>query len=315
MKKTIPVMFIAALLSSQAMADPIYIDVSAATTQAPGNAGTATDANTFTSVFEQMQLFAQTTTIQYDTTLGGGPLAGVGDRFIDSGTAMVTDLLPPLGDDEGISVISELSVAWVDLTGFTTSPLTPIGVAGDVVQTIAYDPGAVLNFYFHGDATAGNADFGPHVGVADNVGFEDGEKVLEITVTGGSGTNTFDAGGNFLSGSSILNGEITFALDEFWWFDGGDGIPGTAGDSNFTDLLGLAIPVLLKAEIDQNTDAVETDFSVAGNPGPAGFGDALFAVHSSHDGSIDISIPGPQTLLLFMMGMMMMVAVRRQYKR
>lgn len=310
--KKLSTLLLLGLVSSSALAQPVYIDVSAAGTQAPGNAGTPIDANFFTSVFDQMQLFADTTTVQFNTNPGGLPGLNVGDKFIDSGSAAVTDLLPPFGDDEGISFLTEITVDWVGLSGVTTSDLTPVGINGEMVQTIAYDPNsAILNFYFHGDGTATNADFGG-VGAPDNTGFTDGEKILEILVKGGSGTNTFDGGGDFLSGSSLLMGEITYALDDFWWFDDGDGTPGSGPDKDFNDLLGLAVPIVLKASIDQNTDEVVTDFSGFGTPGPAGFGPELLKVHSTHDGSIDFAVPAPKTLLLLGLGLVLFPAFRRK---
>lgn len=300
--------------SSTVMAQPVFIDVAAATTQAPGNAGSAADVDTYTSIFDALQLFADTTTVQYDTNLGGTPGLNPGDKFIDAGTATITSLLPPLGDGEGLGLLSEITVAWNNLTGEATSELTPIGIAGDVVQTFAYDHvNTTFEFFFHGDATGPNGDFGSNVGVADNTGFTDGEKVLELSLKGGSGTNTFDAGGNFLSGSSILNGEITFALNDFWWFDNGDGTPGTAGDDDFNDLLGLAVPIVLRSTVDQNTDDVETDFSNAGTPGPGGVGNELFAVNSTHDGSINFAVPAPKTLLLLGLGLVLFPLFRRRF--
>ncbi|HET9843551.1 MAG TPA: hypothetical protein VFP93_02715, partial [Gammaproteobacteria bacterium] len=283
--------------------------IGAATTQIPGNTGTVLDADTFTSVFNQLQLFADSTTTQFDTNLDGTPGLNFGDRFSDNGTAFITDFLPPLGDDEGISFLSEITVAWEGLKGITTSDLHPINAFGDVSQTISYDPNnTVLNFYFHGDASGPNANFGSSVGANDNTGFTDGQKILEIQVTGGDGTNTFDQNGNFLSGSSILMGEVVFALEDFWWFDDGDTIPGTGLENDFNTLIGLPVPILLTANIDQNTDEVITDFSRTGAPGPDGFGDILFDVHSTHDGSLDFAmaqVPTPQTFILLGLGLVL----------
>lgn len=250
---TLLLLFASSLTVGQVIAAPTYIDVSASS-QTPGGGGTGIlmggDADTFTSVFSQLGLFADTTTTQYDTD-GSGTLT-IGDKFSDDGHAAVTDLLPPLGDDEGIGVLSELTVAWTGLTGVATSTLTPVGP--ELVQTIAYDTNnTTFSFYFHGDAGGPlggpNSDFGT-IGAADNTGFTDGEKVLEIAIKGGTGTNKFDLGGDFLTGSSVLQGEVVFALDDFWWFDNGDGVPG-AGDKGFSDLLGLAIPITLRSNIDQ----------------------------------------------------------------
>lgn len=305
-------------MMGHAHATPVFIDVGAAPSQGVGSGGTPPimggDLDTFTSVFDQLALFADTTTIQYDSNGFAGLQAG--DKFIDDGTASITSLLPPLLDEEGLGLLSELTISWTGLTGITTSDLTPIGIAGDVVQTIEYDTtNTTFSFYFHGDAGGPDGppdgDFGGSIGVGDNTGFTNGEKVLEIAITGGSGTNTFDAGLGFISGSSVLNGEIIFAKEDFWWFDNLDYIPGTPGDQDFADLLGLVVPITLTSKIDQNTDEVLTDTSVAGAPGPAGFGTALFAVHSTHDGSLNFTLPEPGTLLLFGLGLLAITGFRR----
>ena len=92
-RTTLLLLFASSLAVGQAVAAPTYIDVSASS-QTPGGAGTGIvmggDVDTFTTIFEQMALFADTTTTQYDTD-GSGTLT-IGDRFIDSGHASVTDL-------------------------------------------------------------------------------------------------------------------------------------------------------------------------------------------------------------------------------
>lgn len=312
MRRITTALLISQLVAFPVFASEVFIDVSAAGTQNPGNLGSGFDANTLTTIFNQLQLFADTTTTQYDTNTMGAPGLNTGDRFLDTGHAIVTDLLPPLGDDEGISTTSELTVSWQDLSGVLTSDLIPIGINGDLVQTFTYDPNnTVLTFYFHGDGVGPNANAGG-TGAADNVGFDDGEKVLEMKVVGGSGTNTFSAGGQFLSGSSVLDAEIIFALDDFWYFNNGDAIADPGTDTDFFDLLGMMVPIELNANVDQNTDKVITDFSGAGLAGPAGFGNQLFAVHSTHDGSLDFSVPEPKTLPFFALGLLLILFVRRK---
>lgn len=309
MKKWIGLILSLNMVAGVSQAQPIFLDFSAAGSQNPGSQGLPPllggDLDTLTTVFDQLGLFANTSTTQYDTNNDG--ILGIGDKFSDVGHAVVTDLLPPLGDDEGLGFLSEMTIAWTNLTGVTTSDLTPLG--NDLVQTIAYDTtNTTFSFYFHGDADgpdgSPNADFGAHVGALDDTGMDDGEKILEIQIVGGHGTNTFDNDSNFISGSSLLMGEITFAKDNFWYFDNGDNIADTGTDFDFNELIGQVVPITLRSAIDQNTDEVLVDTSVAGNPGPAGFGDALFAVHSTHDGSAGFTLPEPSTLPLIMLGML-----------
>lgn len=315
MKRMTLMLLLSALNAGMAQANPIYVDVSA-TLQNPGGGGTTPglggDADTYSSVFNQLGLYADTTTIQFDTD--GNGFANIGDKFFDDGHAAVTDLLPPLGDDEGIGMLSEITVAWTGLSGYLTSELTPTGP--NFTQTFNYDANnTTMSFYFHGDGLgplgAPNSSFGAAIGSFDNTGFEDGVKILEIAIKGGNGTNTFNGLGEFLTGSSMLMGEITYALDNFWWFDNGNGVPGP-DDKDFSDLLGMAIPITLSTRIDQNTDQALIDTSGAGSPGPAGFGTELFKVHSTHDGSMNFAVPEPGTLALLGLGLVLLPTISRR---
>lgn len=288
-----------ALVSGTTFADAFYMDVGAA-----GNPGFfLPDGNTVTSVFNSFQLFANTTSKIYDTN--GSFSLNTGDKFIDAGNANFTSGLPN-GDQEGINLFgtSEITLSWSNLVGSVIS--TAANGLGGITTTTSYVAGGVFDFYF--DAP-GNANYGASVGSADDTGFSPsnealpGTKVLTLTLTGGTGSSTFGPTGNFVTGSSNLFADITFALDNFWWFDSNGNGVADAGDKDFHDLLGLLVPVNLSSAVDQNTNHV---VNVPGSflPGPAGFGNELLVVHSDHDGSIEFSVPEPTTIALLGMGLL-----------
>lgn len=295
-----------------ASAAPFYMDVSAAgVAEAPGSGGLVPppalfDLNTFTGVLSALQINANTTSTQFNTNGGG---FGVGDKFRDAGNALITAGLPGAPDMEGMNLgWSEMTIAWSGLTG-TTTGLQLVG--GELIQTTVYDPGTLFNFYF--DGASPDAAFGTSVGSADDAGFSDGTLVLTLSLTSGTGTNKFDAAtGLFMEGGSKIYGEVTFALDNFWWFDGGDGLPGTADDKDFvTDFLGLVVPIQIVAAVDQNTDNVETDFTGAGTADI--LGPELFKVLSDHDGSLDFGVvPEPGTMVLLGSGLLGLAGLGRK---
>lgn len=315
LKKLIALMAIPfAIVSGVALADPFYIDVSAA-----GGTGVPLpfgDANTTTSMFDSHQVFANTTSVIYDTNSSGS--LNVGDKFIDAGDAHFTSGLPA-GDQEGINlntgfgVFSEITTQWNDLVGSVTAitPITTGPLLGGFITTTDYVAGGTFNFYF--DAP-GNANYGTTVGTSDDSGFGNGTHVLTLTLTSGTGSSTFNSSGNFVTGSSNLFAQITFARDNFFWFDNGNGIV-DAGDKDFHDLLGLLIPITLNAAVDQNTNHV-VNVAGDGSAGPAGFGNQLQIIHSDHDGSIEysVSVPEPTSIALLGLGLLGLGFSRRNKK-
>lgn len=295
-----------------AEADPVYMDLGAGG-GVDGHINVVGDPDQKTEIFNQLGVYANTTTTQFDTD-GSGSLT-TGDRFSDQGHLAVTGLIPGSGlDNEGLNFIYQMTAAWSGLTG-TAEALVDLG-DGTSAGNISYDSVGNTTFNFYVDSLAGGVtggQFGPTVAATDDVGgtFTDGVLVLSVLITGGGGTNIFDnATGAFLRGTSTLIGEVTFALEDFFFFADGEDI---------NDLIASLIKI--SVFIDQNTDnAAVTTAGPCGDGNPATVcnpGDTLFVVDSDHDGSIDlVRIPEPASVLLFGLGFLALggitLAGRRQ---
>lgn len=254
-------------------------------------------ADSTSEVFNQLAVHAETRTTQFDTDGSGG--LSDGDKFSDFGHLNVTNIVPGGGgDNEGLNTIAgfQLTAAWSGLTG-TASNLVPGSTPGTFTSNISYDAVGNTTFDFFVDDNSGpgtrtNFNYGASVSAADDnhASFVDGAAVLSVLIVGGFGTNTFDAAGNFLTGSSVLFGVVDEALAGFLAFED--------GDRDFADLIGSLIKI--KVTIDQNTDNVAT-LPCPGSPGctPG----ALFVVDSDHDGSIEfVLVPEPASVLMFGLG-------------
>ncbi len=275
-------------LAGGAQADPIYMDLGVGGgVDGHVNPDGGVDPDQQTGAFDELAVFANTTTTQFDTD-GDGVLSD-GDRFSDFGHLNVTGLNPGVLDTEGLNTFAgyQMTAVWAGLTG-TATALRP-GAPGTLVSDIAYDKVGNATFDVYVDSQTGGitgANFGGTVGANDDVlgTFTNGVKVLSVLIVGGGGTNVFDAiTGAFLRGSSTLIGEVTFALEDFWNFaDGGD----------FNDLIESLVKI--QVAIDQNTN------NAIAVPGADG---TLFVVHSDHDGSISfVRIPEPASVLMFGLG-------------
>lgn len=297
-------------LAGIAQADPIYMDLGAGGgVDGHVNPDGVADPDQKTETFDQLGVFANTTTTQFDTD--GSSTLTDGDKFSDSGHLNVTGIIPGGGGDtEGLNTLTgyQMTAAWTGLTGTSTALSDNPSDATEQIGTIKYDKVGNTTFNFYVDygvngVTRTNFNYGPTVAQTDDVAatFTDGVLVLSVKIVGGEGTNVFDkATGNFKRGTSTLIGEVTFALNDFWFF--------ANGDMDFNDLVGALVEI--RVFIDQNTDNVNTTPSACFLAGNCAADDPLFVVDSDHDGSIDfVLIPEPQSLLMFGIGFLALGAI------
>ncbi|WP_193369789.1 PEP-CTERM sorting domain-containing protein [Pelagibius marinus] len=305
-------------LAGVAHADAVYMDFSAGGgVDGHTDLDGIIDPDQITESFDQLGVFANTTTTQFDSD--GDSMLSDGDAFSDSGHLNVTGFIPGGGGDtEGLNSLGgyQLTAEWTGLTGTSTALSPNPEDAGELIGNITYDAVGNTTFNFYVDfgvngAGRTNFDYGATIAETDDVDatFNDGTLVLSVLIVGGEGTNVFDAAtGDFLRGTSTLIGEVTFALADFWFF--------VDGDLDFNDLLGSLVEIAVF--IDQNTDNVITTPSACFLAGTCEEGDALFTVDSDHDGSIDfvLQVPEPASLLMFGVGFLALgaigIAIRRQ---
>ena len=297
MRKALLASAVSLAMAGAAQADSIYYDV--------GPLGiNSGDANTTTDVFDQFSISAQTTTTQFDTDGSGG--LTVGDMFSDMGEGRVESLLAPgFVDDEGLMTAGgyEFTFQWSGLNGSVTNIAD--AAAGPDNVNISYDAGAQIDFYLD---TGLDSNYGGTVGASDNANFGNGTYAFTVTVTGGTGTNTFGDytdGTTFTNGSSFINGEVTNVASGLFYDDTNhNGIADAQDEDWATALLN---DTMIMAFLDQNTDNV-----VAVAPGSNG---GMFDILSDHNGSLDITVPEPSTLALLGGSLIGLAGVGRRRQR
>src|SRR3546814_10833299 len=141
-------------LAGGAQADPIDLDFSAGGgVDCHVDRDGATDPDQVSETFNQLGVFANTTTTQFDTD--GSSTLTDGDRFSDNGHLNVTGLIPGgTGDNEALNQLNgwQMTVEWSGLTG-TSSALAPGSTPGTFVSGITYDAVGNAPFNFYVDAS------------------------------------------------------------------------------------------------------------------------------------------------------------------
>ncbi len=285
------------------IASLMLIATSALATRIQLNVDTYGEGDGWTGFFNQMQLFANTTTTQFGDP-ANGPVPLVGDTFSDFGNLNITSFTGLSGDDEGLGVAGSTGTAysltgtWNNLTGYVGSS-TYIGAGGiGYLQTSVYT-GGDFSFYIDADV---DQDFGSTVFADDDTNFGlDGnaELIATLSLVSGSGTNTFNADGEFVSGSSKINTSFTWMKTDFWY--------DTLGMDIYQEYF-LNLGWDINADIDQNTDNVVIN--------PIFDDGVLFQIGSDHDGSIELNVvPEPSTFFLLGAGLIGLGFIARKRSR
>ncbi|MFP3982646.1 MAG: flocculation-associated PEP-CTERM protein PepA [Desulfurivibrionaceae bacterium] len=280
-RKIITVLACLSFLATPAFALNVQLDAGN-----EGYTGTDFDADTLTDPWDEASIRADTATTQFDDD-GDGEVS-VGDSFTDSGHAkwIGYNFLPGTdSDSEGLDDAGgyDVTVEWDNLTGYVDQISGENNTNHNTVYT-----GGSFDFYF--DPTH-DTDFGDTTRPSDDTGFDSGggdeAHMMTISSLTGTGTNTFDADGDFQQGSSQFLGQITF-LEEGYLQE----YPSGLDLNNYISLNWLF------SELNQNTQSggiIQED---------TGQENELFTVYSRHDGSMSFEvIPEPTTLLLFGTGL------------
>ncbi len=174
-----------------------------------------------TRLFDQLQMFSQTTSTDLDGIPGGA--------FTDVGHLAITGMLPPpTGDTEGLDSAWFLTGEWTDLSGFSTVTATGF----DYTYT-----SGTMKLY----AGSTPYSFGSSVGSEDDTGFTSGTEIASLSLVSGTG--------------DLNTSDNTGATKLFWKFDS---MKAGVWKDQYGNDLNDQIPLVL-AVSDSNTDNVILD--------------------------------------------------------